>query len=331
VRASPFAERREGLRQGPSERGDGVLDPRLYFLEVEAIDDAVRLSTTTKARKAKTTTPAAPVVLTDAEKELVGQYFDRREKARPRAALKIDGKSGLTPDHADPTVGWAIIHDAFGQQSGAFVAPLLSQLANALSKGPDVDLQALNGAVAVVQAVKPRDPLEAMLVSQMVGINAAVMTFTRRLNHVDNIKQQDSALNGLVKLAQTYAAQMETLKRYRSAGDQKMTVEHVHVHAGGQAVVGNVQGGGFGGKSRADPMNRAYSFQKAPRCHATSKRTGLGVVRRRSGGRPSAGSTVPVGVVRRVGRTGPGVRASIRSRRSRCGGISPVWCARRGS
>ena len=31
---------------------------------------------------------------------------------------------------------------------------------------------------------------------------------------------------------------MEALNRYRGKGQQKMTVEHVHVHDGGQAMVG---------------------------------------------------------------------------------------------
>jgi hypothetical protein len=30
---------------------------------------------------------------------------------------------------------------------------------------------------------------------------------------------------------------------YRGKGQQKVTVEHVHVHSGGQAIVGAVQGG----------------------------------------------------------------------------------------
>jgi len=42
------------------------------------------------------------------------------------------------------------------------------------------------------------------------------------------------------KLTRTYAAQMEALKRYRSNGSQKVTVEHVTVNEGGQAIVGNV-------------------------------------------------------------------------------------------
>jgi hypothetical protein len=70
------------------------------------------------------------------------------------------------------------------------------------------------------------------------------MTFARRLNHVDNIPQQDSAERAFNKLARTFATQMEALKKYRTGGQQKVVVEHVTVNAGGQAIVGSVQAGG---------------------------------------------------------------------------------------
>jgi len=66
------------------------------------------------------------------------------------------------------------------------------------------------------------------------------MTFTRRLAHVETIPQQDSAERALNKLARTYGSQMEALKRYRTGGEQKVTVQHVSVSEGGQAIVGNV-------------------------------------------------------------------------------------------
>jgi hypothetical protein len=34
---------------------------------------------------------------------------------------------------------------------------------------------------------------------------------------------------------------LEALNRHRGKGQQKMTVEHVHVHSGGQAIVGTVE------------------------------------------------------------------------------------------
>jgi len=45
-------------------------------------------------------------------------------------------------------------------------------------------------------------------------------------------------------------AQMEALKKYRTGGQQKMIVEHVHVNEGGQAIVGNVNPGGGGSNDK---------------------------------------------------------------------------------
>jgi hypothetical protein len=48
-------------------------------------------------------------------------------------------------------------------------------------------------------------------------------------------------LNQATKLSRTSATLLEALNRHRGKGQQKVTVEHVHIHAGGQAVVGMVE------------------------------------------------------------------------------------------
>ena len=53
----------------------------------------------------------------------------------------------------------------------------------------------------------------------------------------------ESNVNHATKMLRTFTAQMEALKRYRTGGQQKVTVEHVHVTAGGQAIVGVVNRG----------------------------------------------------------------------------------------
>jgi hypothetical protein len=45
-----------------------------------------------------------------------------------------------------------------------------------------------------------------------------------------------SAWNALNKLTRTFGSQVEALKRYRSGGEQKVTVQDVHVADGGQAM-----------------------------------------------------------------------------------------------
>ena len=61
------------------------------------------------------------------------------------------------------------------------------------------------------------------------------------MGEAPTLEQKDSASTSLNKLTRTFATQMEALKRHRSAGEQKVVVEHVHVYPGGQAVVGNVK------------------------------------------------------------------------------------------
>ena len=66
------------------------------------------------------------------------------------------------------------------------------------------------------------------------------MRMMQRLANADNIPRLDSTERALNKLARTFAAQVEALKRYRTGGEQTVTVQHVSVSDGGQAIVGNV-------------------------------------------------------------------------------------------
>jgi hypothetical protein len=48
------------------------------------------------------------------------------------------------------------------------------------------------------------------------------------------------------RLMRTFCAQVEALQRYRNAGQSTVTVQHVTVGEGGQAIIGNVEKGGGG-------------------------------------------------------------------------------------
>jgi hypothetical protein len=67
------------------------------------------------------------------------------------------------------------------------------------------------------------------------------------------------------KLSRTYAALVEALNRHRGKGQQKVTVEHVHVYAGGQAMVGAVEtGGGDARKFKEQPHAKQISHAPEP-------------------------------------------------------------------
>jgi len=162
------------------------------------------------------------------------------ESAEPLLAVKDDNRIVIA--------GEDTLHAAFGSRNGVFVEGLVSQIVHIASQGAKPDEKAMNYVASMIAGIKPRDEPEAMLAAQMAAVHNASMTFARRLAHVTNIQQQDSAERAFNKLCRTYAAQLEALKRYRTGGQQKITVKHVTVNEGGQAIVGNVShGGGQGG------------------------------------------------------------------------------------
>ena len=153
-------------------------------------------------------------------------------------------KNGSDPqislDHPDELIGRALLMEAFASADDDFVNGIVSQLANVGGRGQDINERGLNFMLSVIKGTEPRNQLEAMLAAQMAAVHMASMTFAGRLAHVDDMPQQDSAERAFNKLTRTFATQMEALNRYRTGGEQKVTVQHVSVAEGGQAIVGNV-------------------------------------------------------------------------------------------
>jgi hypothetical protein len=118
--------------------------------------------------------------------------------------------------------------------------PHPNQLVNANKQDDKINEGALNFMLSIVKGGKPRDQFETMLAAQMAAVHQAMLTLAGRFAHVETIDELDSTERAFNKLARTFAIQMETLKRYRTGGEQKVTVQHVSVSEGGQAIVGNV-------------------------------------------------------------------------------------------
>jgi hypothetical protein len=205
--------------------------------------------------------PPSPYQPTPADAEALKAY--RVAKAKRGPSLKVTA-SDVNIDHPNPALGSILLLKAVGSTDGDFLVGLTKQLVNAGSQGPKADEQGINFMLAVIKGIEPRDQIEAMLAAQMATIHMATMTFARRLAHIENIPQQDSASNAFNKLARTFAAQVEALKRYRSGGEQKMTVQHVHVADGGQAIVGNVNAPTQGGGARKKTEDQPHALGYAP-------------------------------------------------------------------
>ncbi|NQU45197.1 hypothetical protein HQ520_18090 [bacterium] len=100
---------------------------------------------------------------------------------------------------------------------------------------------------ALVHRMQPKDEIERVLVCGVAALHshAMVVLSAAAAKGLAGMRADgDRAL--AAKLLRTLANHVDVLKRYRTGGKQSMTVHHVHVGEGGQAIVGNVERGGEG-------------------------------------------------------------------------------------
>jgi hypothetical protein len=194
-----------------------------------------------KSAQKQAVAPAKPYEPTDTEKAAMQARRARRIKTpRIKATPRKAGGVEFSLNHPDQAYGHVLLMDAFGTGESDFFCELVVQLGRAAAEGPQINEQRLNFFAAVIKGIKPKDQLETMLAAQMAAVHALMMEFANRLANAGDLAWRDSAERTLNKLARTFAAQIEALKRYRAGGEQKITVHHVSVSDGGQAIVGNV-------------------------------------------------------------------------------------------
>lgn len=247
-----------------------------------------------KPKKPKPKAGDAEYKPTQQEITALDEHIARIKAAPPAPRIKIVKDAGvpkLALDHPNNAIALLLMLKTLGTTDQDFMNGLLSHMADASSQGRELDEVSINFVLSVVKGIKPKDQVEAMLAVQMAAIHTATMTFARRLARVETIPQQDSAERALNKLTRTFAAQMEALKRYRTGGEQKVTVQHVSVSEGGQAIVGNVtQGAGEAAPQEPADKTSALTDARQPAMPTIGERERAPVPLRRKkyGGQSSA-------------------------------------------
>jgi hypothetical protein len=141
---------------------------------------------------------------------------------------------------------------ALGSVSGSddpdFTLNLASQVVAAHWRGnSSSDERQEDATLAAMRGLEPRDPIEGMAIGQAIAChNAAMECYRRAMISEQTFEGWRESLTQGSKLSRTFAALVEALDRHRGRGQQRITVEHVTVNAGGQAIVGTVTPGGRG-------------------------------------------------------------------------------------
>ncbi|MEA3467219.1 MAG: hypothetical protein U9R57_03220 [Thermodesulfobacteriota bacterium] len=120
-----------------------------------------------------------------------------------------------------------------------------NQIVNLVSPNEKDPFKRLGQITPILRAINPADELEAMVALQLTGMHCLSMEMmSRAVNPEQTVEGVNYNVNRATKLSRTFIALLESLNKHRGKGQQKMTVEHIHVNEGGQAIVGKVERGG---------------------------------------------------------------------------------------
>ena len=154
-----------------------------------------------------------------------------------------------------------------GSQSDNWNNILANQAVSTLWLAKDAETQSRQYAatVAALVGIGPKDEVEGMIAAQLIAAhNATMECYRRAMVNEQTFESRRENLSQANKLSRTYAVLLDALNRHRGKGQQKVTVEHVHVHSGGQAIVGAVERPSPANSSRSENQHDARQITDAP-------------------------------------------------------------------
>jgi hypothetical protein len=174
----------------------------------------------------------------------------------PESQKKADAPPAPAP--SKPSPGDRNLKSMGGSNVMEWNASIANQVRQATWTHADEDRSRHDLAVVgALVGLKPQDEIEGMLCAQLLACHNLAMESYRRALHPDQtLPGREQDLNAANKLSRTYAALVESLNKHRGKGQQKIVVERVDVHSGGQAIVGSVEApleGGGRAKNEEQP------------------------------------------------------------------------------
>jgi hypothetical protein len=201
---------------------------------------ATKTSEKTIAKKG-TKKKAKKVERSELEQKALEKWRERdKERVGPVKFKKIKEKT-VTHVEEDPDKFWPQMMETVGSPDIDFFKNILSQVSSTLPNGDSEDVS--NFITALMHGLKPKDETEGVLIAQMVGTHNLIMEYMKRaMIPGQYLEAANDYTNRAYKLMNLFLKQVETLEKYRGkAAQQKVIVEHVHIHEGGQAVVGHIE------------------------------------------------------------------------------------------
>jgi len=174
------------------------------------------------------------------QKNSAPQESDGRGQTR-RCSPTLIGANAASPENKD-----ALFNTLYTEQTEVVkdcILKLCAGLPGAMVGFENADL-----ALKTLFEMEPQSPMERTLMTQMIQVsNAAAQCMNGGFSPNCSFQERKEYLGLATKFHRTFVAQIEALQKLRGKGGQHVRVEHVHVHSGGQAVVGYVEHSPGGG------------------------------------------------------------------------------------
>ncbi|MGA7876408.1 MAG: hypothetical protein WCA08_12165 [Desulfoferrobacter sp.] len=114
---------------------------------------------------------------------------------------------------------------------------------------------AANSTLAAMYALNPADEMEGLLVAQLLALHNQAMhylTITALEGNWKSLEISRDLANISTKLLRAFDNTLEALQKYRKKPEQTVVVKYVHVHEGGQAIVGHIENKGGGASKNGE-------------------------------------------------------------------------------
>jgi hypothetical protein len=159
---------------------------------------------------------------------MAGEIYKRSE-ARFKEVSLANGE-------AIPAEAQKFLHDTLTVPDLASVEASFARTQLLAEQGPGVAAMGVDASGSIQAA----NSLEKMMAHQLAAVHRVIMDQMAFIPSRHDIVGQAKRLNAVARCMSVYQQGLLTLRKVRRGGHQRISVQHVHVSDGGQAIVGDV-------------------------------------------------------------------------------------------
>jgi len=182
--------------------------------------------------------------------DLIKQDETQKYPSAPRVLVEngVIGPDGRHYGDYEEFVVDATSATATGNEELAFA--LLNQLARAQGVVSEKSTVDVNRSLSLLSEFGCKNIQETSMAIHIIALHSHASRLLMKAANETHPELQKGFYIMALKLSKAFGTMMETFHKYKRNGTYKMQIEHLHVHNGGQAIVGTINQQDTGGRAR---------------------------------------------------------------------------------